>query len=183
VDWAVGNYVSAVDGVVATSALSSANFIYLSGFIAPVSFSFTELAARVITAVAGSSFQLAIYNSSNQQATGLPIANTASISGAAAIGLASGANGNCIGGKMYFMACNQNIAGLAYQAPSGQSLHQAYTIGSPSLGTVTAAAAQVNFYRQVAAPFGTWPDLTNVTTTEQPTQRCPIVFLKIGAIL
>ena len=137
----------------------------------------------MITAVAGSNFQLAIYNSSGQQATGLPVASTASISGAVAIGLASGANGDCIAGKTYFMACNQSAAGLAYQTLSTASLNQAHILGSPSLGVVTSGAAQVGFYRQIAAPFGTWPDLTGAIATELASQRCPIIFPKIGALL
>lgn len=183
VDWKIGNYVSPVNGIIGTSSSSFANFIYLCGFIAPVSFRFDELAARVATAVAGSSFQLALYSSSNQLPAGLPIATTASISGAVAIGLASGANGECTAGELYFMACNQNAAGLVYQTLGGGSLHQAHIMGSPSLGIVTSSSTVVNFYRQVAAPFDTWPDLTDVTTTEVNFQRCPVIFPKIEALL
>jgi hypothetical protein len=185
VKWTVGNYVSPVNANVGTGGAAVANIIYLAPFISPVSFSFTELAIRVTTAVAGSNYQLAIYASNSiLRPTGLPIASTASTSGAAAVPLASGATGTCIAGELYWSAANQDSAGMVYQVASSVSLQQAFTIGSPSLGAVTSSPLQVSFYRQFAATFGNWPDLTSATTTESAaSQRCPLIYMKVGALL
>jgi hypothetical protein len=185
VKWSVGNYVCPVNTSVGTGAATAANLIYLAMFISPVSFSFTELGARINTAVAGSNYQLAIYASnSSLRPTGLPIASTASISGAAAAAVAIGASGTCIAGQLYWFAANQDNAGMTYQAPVISSTLQGFTIGSPSLGTLTSANSQASFYRQFAATFGNWPDLTSATTTElAAAQRCPLIYMKVGALL
>jgi hypothetical protein len=185
VRWAVGRIVSAINVPIGVGSAVAANTIYLTQFIAPQSFTFSKLGARVTTAIAGSNFQLAIYGAnSGQLPTGVPIGSTTSISGAAATILSSNATGDLIEGQVYWMACNADAA-LVFQAIISTSLYQAYTTGASSFNAISGFSTAACFARQIASTFGTWPDLTSLSTTETPlsSQRTALIYFEIGALL
>jgi hypothetical protein len=184
VAWAVNRYVSPVSATVGSGGALAANTIYLMPFIAPRSFSFSELGARVATAAASSNFQLAIYGSnSSGLPSGTAIASTASLSGASATALSASATGSLTGGVLYWMACNQDSSSLIYQAVSAASLLQTFTTGASTLAIATNGNSSATFFRTISGTFGTWPDLTSATTTETGgTQRTALIYMRVGSL-
>jgi hypothetical protein len=184
VAWVAGNFVCPVNVSVGGGGAIVANTIYLTPFVPPVSFTFSELGARIFTAAAGSDFQLAIYGSSGSLPAGDPIGSTASISGAVAAALSNSASGTLLAGRLYWMACNQTSSSLVYQVISSGSTYQGFVLGSTSLSVVSSSTLTGAIWRQHSFTFGTWPDLTGVATTEASSgQRGPLIYTKIGAIL
>jgi hypothetical protein len=184
VAWAVNRYVCPINATVGSGSAIAANTIYLMPFVAPRSFSFSELGARINTAAASSNFQLAIYGSSSSLLpTGTAIASTASLSGASATALSGSATGSLTGGVLYWMACNQDSASLVYQSLVAASLMQTFSTGASTLAIATNGNSSATSFRTLSSTFGTWPDLTSATTTETSgAQRTALIYMRVGAL-
>jgi hypothetical protein len=66
----------------------------------------------------------------------------------------------------------------------GAQLAAAFTIGAPTLATVSSTATGSGGWRLVSQTFGTWPTLTaGATTIQTGAPRGGIVFLLISALL
>lgn len=183
--YAVGNWICPVNGPLgAGSASGTADQIYLIPAMVDRSITVSELGARVATVAAGSTVQLAIYGSSNGVPTGLPLASTGDLSSATSTVISSAViSFNITAGGLYWMAVSASSISSAMVAPAGNSANSAALIGAPNLADIASSNNVFVFSRIVAATYGTWPNLTGVTTTVNAANRGAVVFLKISALL
>jgi hypothetical protein len=172
-------------GTLGAAAGSSANNIYLYPFTVQRSITVGELGARVTTGVAASSVQLAIYASADGEPDGAPLATTVSLSSAAAAVISDNVTDFNLSEKTtYYMAINSSGAITMQHLTGAAQLAAAFTIGAPTLATVSSAAAASGGWRLVSQTFGTWPTLTaGATTIQTGAPRGGIVFLLISALL
>lgn len=172
-------------GTLGAGAAMAANNIYLYPFTVQRSITVSELGARVNTAVAASSVQLAIYASSAGEPNGAPLASTVSLSGVTATTISDNVTDfNLSENTLYWMASNANAAITMQHLTGTAQLAAAYVIGATTLANVSSGAASSGGWRSVAQTFGTWPTLSASGTTAQTgTPRGCIVFLLISALL
>jgi hypothetical protein len=172
-------------GTLGAAASSNANNIYLYPFTVERAITVSELGARVTTGVAASSVQLAIYASAAGEPDGAPLATTVSLSSASASTISDNVTDFNLSEKTtYWMAVNASAAITLQHLTGGAQLAAAFTIGAPTLATVSSAATASGGWRSVAQTFGTWPTLTaGATTVQTGTPRGGLVFLLISALL
>jgi hypothetical protein len=182
--YAVNHWISPVNGAAATGAPMQANAIVLHPFVLARSVTIGELGARVNTAVASTSIQLAIYGSANGEPDGAPLATTASLSSATATTVSDNvADFNLTGGVTYWMAVHSDGA-PTLQVFVASNLYTASILGAPTLAQLASAASSVNAWRRVASTFGTWPTLSaGATSVETTAPRGGIVYLYVTALL
>jgi hypothetical protein len=161
-----------------------ANAIVLHPFVLARSVTIGELGARVNTAAASTSIQLAIYGSANGEPDGAPLSTTASLSSATATTVSDDvADFNLTGGVTYWMAVNSDGA-PTLQVFAAANLNTASILGAPTLAQVAIAATSVSPWRRVASAFGTWPTLSaGATSVETTAPRGGIVYLNVAALL
>lgn len=183
-DYKPGNFISSLDTLtVAGAGMGSTSLVVLRSFVLEASMTIDQLIVRITTAAAGSTFQLAIYNSSaNGDPTGLPLANTASLTGAATGNIAGSITPlSLTANKLYWMAIAADNTTLAFVQGVTNSLKQAFLHGAESLAFISTSTV-VSFNRTAPATYGTWPDLTGVSTSIDNTNRGAIQFFRIASV-
>jgi hypothetical protein len=182
--YTAGYWISPVNTVATTGNTMVANNIALHPFVLDRSVTIGELGARVNTAVASTSIQLAIYGSANGEPDGAPLATTASLSSATATTVSDNvADFNLTGGVTYWMAANSDGT-PALQGFTGSSLNTGAIVGAPTLAQLSTGNTAANPWRSAAATFGTWPTLTaGATTLQGAGPRGGIVYLYVTALL
>lgn len=183
--YAAGYWLAPLQGAVGNGAAMVASVIYLYPFVLARSITVGELGARVNTAVASSSIQLAIYATVNGEPNGAPLASTASISSATA-GVVSDnvTDFNLTGGVTYWMATNSDGAPVL-QHITGTAINIAASVlGAPTLAQVSSGVTGSGGWRSVSQTFGTWPTLTaGATTVRTGNAFGGIVYLQVAALL
>lgn len=142
-----------------------------------------QLGVRVSTTNAGN-VQAAIY--ANNPATGRPtgnaLASTASMSTASAATVTADASVQVEPGLYWFGTCFDNATAALASISNTSGVGMARLIGSSSpsnIMTSTACLSGVN----LAGTFGTWPDLTAASFTEnQGSSAYGVVQFKVGSI-
>lgn len=174
-------YIPTPYATVSTGAAIPANNIKLLPFTVTKPITVSALAARLTTASSGGNFQLAIYanNPTTGRPTGTALCSTASISTTTtgALSAAVGAN-TLLNPGTYWMAINQDNAVAIYETLAGTVVLMGALIGSATLANVTSSGTAAAFGLSVSQTFGTWPDLTSASFTEQTTQANALLFLK-----
>lgn len=160
-----GRWYWAERSAVTAGTVLGTNQIRLNCFMLHRTITISDLFARVTTVSAGGNFQLAIYaaNPSTALPTGNPIAATANIS-TAALGAISG---DIIGADV---ALTPGIYWLGVNADNSVAVLQGNSAG-PMDGALIGSATLANMaglilIRFIAQTFGTWPDLTSASLTE-----------------
>jgi hypothetical protein len=181
--YAVGHWISPVMGVASSGTVMVANNMVLHQFVLFRSITVGELGARINTAAAGASIQLAIYASLNGEPSGAPLGNTASLSAGTAGPVSDNVTDfNITGGVVYWMALNSDGAPVL-QGWGNSNLYAAWILGAPTLAQVANAATSVSVWRSITHTFGTWPTLTpGATAVATNNPRGGIVFLQISAL-
>lgn len=143
---------SASNGTALTAAAMTVNTIVLSPMVAPASFTAASIRLSITGAVAGSSVVLGIYAAGeNGWPIGAPLANTGTLSGAAAIEVSGGISVNISRGTQYWLAAmTGSPAANVRRIPVGN----AFSLGQTAAGTAHA----VSIIRSIT--FGTWPNFT-----------------------
>ena len=183
--YASGYWICPHYGTLGAGAAMVANTIYLYPFTVRRAVTVGELGARVTTAVAASSVQLAIYASAAGEPDGAPLASTVSLSGATATTISDDVTDfNLAENTTYWMAVNANAAITLQHLTGSAQLAAAFTIGAPTLANISAGTITGGGWRTVAQTFGTWPTLTaGATTVQTGAPRGGLVFLLISALL
>lgn len=144
----------------------------------------SNLAARVINAVAGN-LQLAIY--ANNPATGTPtgsaLVSTASMSTGTA-GIVSSAAVVQLEPGLYWFAGNTDTTAITFTVPGSAILgSMGVFVGSATAGNVLGGGSGTLNFLTVAQTFGTWPNLTSASYTENVAVASYIgVAFEIGSI-
>jgi hypothetical protein len=179
--YATGNYIQPVQGTLSAGVAMVANNIYLYPFFVLRTLTVDNLGARVTSASAGSNVQLAIYNSTTNGVPTTLLASTASLSAGATGTVNAAVTAFTLNaGQMYWMAMNSDGAPtMVGIAPT--SNYYTTIFGSTSLGDVSSASG-VPVGRAVAQTYGTWPDLTSISTTIDTGRRGGLVWLKVATL-
>lgn len=184
--YAVNNWIQPVIGTIGAGGANSINSIVLYPFVVSRSITVSDLGARVTTAAASAQFQLAIYASSSGLPTGTPLGSTASLSGATATTVSGAVSAfNLTAGQVYWAAFNCDIA-ITMQHLLGANTFFGSVVGTPNLSEISSSATISATTRTVSQTYGTWPDLTGVTTTVNSgsgTLRGALCYLKVSAFL
>lgn len=184
--YAVGNWILPAIGIVGVGSTSTANTIYLQAFTVNRNITVNELGARVTTAVTSSQFRLAIYGSASGLPSGTELGATDNLSSAVATTVSGSVTPFTLtAGQIYWAASTVDTSAVVFQNITGPNSYFNSIIGTPELGQVSSAAAVSAWIRTVSQTFGTWPDLTGVTTAVLGTAsqlRGAAVFLKVSAL-
>lgn len=181
--YAVGNFVVPITGALAAGQTLSANQIALSPFEVRRAVTFSDLLVRVTTAAA-STFQLAIYGSANGIHTGTPIWSTTGtgLSGGT-VGLVTATLSGTLQAGIYWFAINTDGA-PTFVSVAANNTYQSSLVGSSSASEVLTATGTTFHCRVINQTYGTWPDLTGVTsiipTSNQ--RRVPAFALLVSAL-
>jgi hypothetical protein len=165
-----------------TTNAVTANRIYLTRCLVKERVTISELGARVTAAVASTNIQCALYNSS--PTTKLPttlICNTGNLSSAsvaAVSGALAGGNQAVEPGAYWFAVCASGAPTLVSAATPPQV--SAWFDGSTTQTNVLNAGGLFNGWILLAATFGTWPDLTSASLSEQATTIMPVGTFKVA---
>ena len=116
VDWVVGNVVCPINTTLGAGSLSSGSVIYFMPFKAPRSYRTSEFGVRITAPIAGSSFAVALYGSSNGLPTGLPIVTTGSLSAAVATIVSDTAVADLYEDELYWKASIVSSSGVGFQS-------------------------------------------------------------------
>jgi hypothetical protein len=177
--YAVGNWITPQVGSVATGGGMTANTIYLAPLRILRACTIGDLGVAVITAVAGSSLQLALYaRGADGAPAGLPITSTGSISAGTATSVSGDASATLAPG-LYWVGINSTAAiavGTINPSSYGGSI-----VGFSGLADVLSARTG----RILSFTFGTWPDLTATPAGIMPSgggNRLPFVAMRITAL-
>lgn len=180
--YVTGTWYSTVPyATVAAGVAVPINTIKLVPFTISKPITISALGARVTTAATSGNFQLAVY--ANAAATGRPTGNALCTTGnisSASTGAIS-ATASCTGALTpgtYWGGVNSDNSTAVFQITSGAALTGAYLIGSTTLANITASSTNVSYNLSVAQTFGTWPDLTSGSFTEQNSSTFALVFMK-----
>jgi hypothetical protein len=173
-------------GTTTTGAANSANTISLIPFDLKRSLRVDEMHARVLTALAGSLFQMAIYGmDANGDPTGTPIGATASMSSAASANVFDtlATPFNLAANTPYFWAVNVSAGtSVTFLALAAGNTYPWTICGPSSMTGVT--GTNMCFHYTTAQTFGTWPDLTGATfATLLGISKVPLGFFKSGAFV
>jgi hypothetical protein len=177
-----GNWYQAIEGAsVGAGAAIAANTIKLLPFVVYRPITVQGLAARVTTLSGGGNFQLAIYghNAATGRPTSTALCSTGNISTAATgtIGAAVTAN-RLLQPGLYWMAINQDNSTAVYQTLTAGVAQMTALIGSATLGNIASGAGTASLGLSVSQAFGTWPDLTSASFTENTTLVNALVDLQ-----
>lgn len=169
---------------IATAAALSANTIRLTPFPLDQPVTMSDLATYIATAAASGNLALAIYAADQviTDPTGLPVAATGSISTASTGAVSAditGANPFVPAGE-YWMAVNAdtNGAGCVCQGVASSAALGAKLRGSTTLGNLANSGSSSVWALTIAQTFGTWPDLTGQTFSENTSQRSAMLYFK-----
>jgi hypothetical protein len=188
-----GNWIMPYYGNIGSGAASTANTIYFIPFfvwqdVTIGGASANMLGVRVSALVASSSFQLAIYNASSTTnlPTGTALATTANMSGATAAVVTSTATPSSLAlssGKLYWAAVNGSAA-IGYQAIIAASIGMnAFWGNSSASGGINTGNASVGpSSLSLAQTFGTWPDVSSSTFTEETGLKLYTIMLNVQTI-
>ena len=187
-NYAIGRYFTPFDGRCVTGSANNANTISFIPFKVERGGTVTEMFARVQTAAAGSSFQLAVYAmGANGDPTGLPIGATASMSSAAATGVADtlATTFNLAANTPYFLAVNVSTGTIvAFGALPSETLYPWTVCGPSSITGFNPGLGSNCFNNTLSHTFGTWPDVTGATFgTVFGNSRVPVALFKYGAFV
>ena len=180
--YATGNYIQPVQGAVSAGAAMVANNIYLYPFFVWRTMTVDNLGARVTTASAGFSVQLAIYNSTTNGVPTTLLANTVGIS----VGSTGPINNNVTAftlsaGQMYWMAMNSD--GTPTMMGIGATSNYYTTIFGSSVLADVSSGSGVSIGRTIGQTYNTWPtDLTSAGTTIDTNRRGGLVWLKVATL-
>lgn len=182
--YAVGNFVVPITGALAAGQTLSANQIALSPFEVRRAVTFSDLLVRVTTAAAASTFQLAIYGSANGIHTGTPIWSTTGtgLSGGT-VGLVTATLSGTLQAGIYWFAINSDGT-PTFLSVAANNAYQSSLVGSSSASEVLTATGTTFHCRVVSQTYGTWPDLTGVTSTIPTSnqRRVPAFALLVSAL-
>jgi len=179
--YATGNYIQPVQGALSAGAAMVANNIYLYPFFVWRTMTVDNLGARVTTLSAGSSIQLAIYNSTTNGVPTTLVANT--------VGISSGSTGpinnnvtafTLNAGQMYWMAMNSDIT-PTMMGIGATSNYYTTVFGSSVLADVSSGSG-ASIGRTIAQTYNTWPDLTSLSTTIDTNRRGGLVWLRVATL-
>jgi hypothetical protein len=140
------------------------------------------LGVRITTIGTSGNCQLALYahNAATGRPTGSALVSTGSITTGAtgAVSALVSAQATLQPG-FYWMAVNQDNATVAYQTVTSSQIDMGFLIGSATLSNITASSAAATLFLSVSQTFGTWPDLTSATFTENTgTAACALVLMQ-----
>jgi len=169
---------------IAVGAVPGANSIRLHPFFVTNTITINALGVRLTTLAAGGNIQCAIYanNAATGRPTGTALASTASITTAATGNVNAAVNVQLTPG-MYWQATNMDNGTATAVAFSGTSLAGASIIGSATQANSIAAGPGTFVGLGVSQTFGTWPDLTAASFTEQVSvTTIPVVQFKVASI-
>ena len=180
--YATGNYIQPVQGALSAGAAMVANNIYLYPFFVWRTMTVDNLGARVTTLAAGSSVQLAIYNST---ANGVPttlLANT--------VGISSGSTGpinnnvtafTLNAGQLYWMAMNSD--GTPTMMGIGSTSNYYTTVFGSSVLADVSSGSGASIGRTIGQTYNAWPtDLTSAGTTIDTNRRGGLVWLRVATL-
>lgn len=158
----------------------TANRIYFRPLWIPPTRTISDLGCRVSTAAAaGKLLQLALYgrHATTQLPTGNPLAYTGNIAADSAAGVSGDITGaNVTLGGWYWGAINSDGAPAIRGAASAGRAE--WLIGSTTLANITGPAVGVQLVRYFDQTFGTWPDMTSNSTTEELSTRGGSIYVK-----
>ncbi len=178
----VGNWIVPSDGASAAGQANIASQMALAPFMVKRAVTLSELQVRVSTAVAGSLFELAVYGSEDNLPTGNPLATTTSQSGATVSNVQAAVTPFTLQPNVVYWAAVNSDSALTFFSTGGGSTYAASLVGGEGSPW---SSAGVNFVcRVVNQTFGTWPDLTGVSTTIPPSnqRRVPVLAFLVSAL-
>lgn len=159
--------------------------IKLTPFIPRRTITIDQLAARVVTASAGGNFQLALYvsDATTHRPTGTPVATVSaagSTTSAGVVPLTLTANYQVQAGVAYWVGLEVDNATVAFTAPLNTGTFVGMNYGS----TITTNLLNSALLTNISAPatYGTWPDLTSATLTEQAGGNCAMVIFHVLSV-
>ena len=185
--YTVGSWIATADGASNISSVPTfgPSIMYLMPFKLRRSITANGLAARVVTAVASSKTELAIYANVNGEPIGAPLVTGLNLdSGIAGNIFATFADMNFSGETVYWGAANSNGA-VALQQLSGATatLQAASLVGAPTLAATTGTSGG-GPWRQRTQAFGTWPTLAAGDTAYSiQNPRGGLLYLQVAALL
>jgi hypothetical protein len=172
-------------GFLAAGAAHPANTITFIPFKVVRDITVDGLGARVTTSGAGANCQLAIYanNNTTGRPTGNPLINTGNIS-VAATGTVSEVGLTPVtltANTVYWAACNLSAGGPIFQAFNGAHTGTMTNfIGSSTLANISSGTGTGTLHLRLTQTFGTWPDVTSDSFTENTANSVAIQFLRIS---
>ena len=162
--YGLGRPFTPVEGIVATGSPLPANTIAMAPFLVHRSGIVSTVAVRVMVALAGASFQLAVYESLNGYPVGLPIRVTNSMAASVAANVSSTSIGplGLEAGRVYILAVNVNAgSSVCFNGLQRQNLYNYNLGGGPP--TLPVSALGTNYNYTLAHPFGSWPSMSGQT--------------------
>lgn len=163
--YVAGRWYWAERAVNSTGVVLGTNQIRLNCFLVKRSITVSDLFARVTTVSAGGNFQLAVYaaDAATMLPTGNPVAATGNISTTTAGAISGDITGAdvALAPGLYWVGVNadNNVAVLQ---GNGAGPIDGALVGSATLANLVG----LTLIRFVAQTFGTWPDLTSASLTE-----------------
>jgi hypothetical protein len=117
-----------------------------------------------MVALAGASFQLAVYESVGGYPKGLPMRVTTSMAASVVGNVSSTSVGplDLQAGLVYFLAVNASASGVCFNGLQRQNLYNYNLGGGPPNLPVTSMGTNYNY--TIQHPFGSWPDMGGVTS-------------------
>lgn len=183
--YVAGNWISPYIGAIATGSALTANAIYFLPFIVYKNITVNGLGARVGTASAGNSIQLAIYASgSDRKPTGSALASTGNLSTTTATTVSSAVTSfSLTAGEIYWAAINSNGA-PAMSTISNSSFNWSHIlVGASTLVTLISGTGSINLACWInGQTFGTWPDVTSITKGTLNSAANAAVFLQVNTV-
>jgi len=157
-----GRYYPGLFAIVAAGATPGANSVRLHPIVIKERVTLSELGARVTTAEASKSFQLAIYaaDKSTNLPTGNALASTASLSAGSTGVMTAALSANVtLEPGLYWVAMLSDVTTAIFQAYGSSSTNIGAYIGGTAAQVASGASSSIA-YLSIAGTFGTWPDLT-----------------------
>jgi hypothetical protein len=164
---------------------SYAGEMWFYPYVPENSFTASEVAVRVQTAIAGSNFQLAVYASdpTSQEPDGTALATTTNMSGAT-VGVVSNtlsANVSFVAGRLYWLGSNASAAGIRWTSFSTGNTESCAIFGTSVVGDLFNFGYSLHAYRTVQS-FGTWPDVTSASWNQYGDTSFPTVGYKVASV-
>jgi hypothetical protein len=184
-NYIVGNwYLAGSGGVVNAGQAPTSGSIRLYPAYIYKQLTIDTLGVSVSTVSAGGNVQAAIYanNAATGRPTGSALVSTGSMSTTSAAPVTAAASLQ-LGSGLYWFATNCDNSTAIFIAQSSTSYNASSLLGSATLATILPASAGTMTGVAVTQTFGTWPDLTGASFTEQTTSlRYPLVAFKVASI-
>lgn len=184
--YGVGNWIVPTRGSLGAGQALTANQIALMPVMFDRVVTASDIAVTLTTAAASASFQLAFYGSANGLHTGTPIFSTSSLSagttGNISTALASATTFQP--GVIYWQAINADGTPTFLSVAANNAYHCSI-LGSSNLAQVMGTTGTTFHSRVITSqPFGTWPDLTGVSSTIPTSnqRRVPVFAFLVSAL-